>query len=372
MPVITPDRPAPHFDILSYPERAAASDIIVDADGQGLLALKDRSELLLPADIRYLGERTLDGAAPDMVGQYRALARSMGQDPADVMIVGAASESRDAVLAEGMGMVDVSAPEGIEEALALLLDPASQTSQRFYQRSVYSQFSYEDVIRSLCTPNTVNVVGFVGRTGAGKSTTINRLIDTLQQMGGRGGKFELDSFFVRSRQERKAWLNEPCITEEEKARRGDVVNWWDFDLALETLGKIREGEHVHLEGMYDMEQGGEKVGVLDIDPGSDGYTVFMEGTTLLLPIMCEAIDSFIYLNTHDHIRARALMERNLRHGYTVEESHERKRLTDQAETHNHLAHDLRVRRFMKGRLTVLDNSERGDHLRLLPPFIPQI
>ncbi len=121
-----------------------------------------------------------------------------------------------------------------------------------------------------------------------------------------------------------------------------------------------------------MEQDGEKVGVMDIDPGSGGYTVFVEGTTLLMPVMCPAIDSFIYLNTHDHARTQALLERNLRHGYTEQESRERKELTDAAETHDHMSRELRAARFAKGRLTVIDNTDRSDRVKLLPPYIPEI
>jgi uridine kinase len=361
---------SPNFDILSYPQHAA-NNIVVDAGGYELQALQAREQLVTPST-HYLGGQAVRAAAPELVSQYVSLACSMEHRPSDVMIVSDSVEARDAVLGLGMGMAQVTAEGGVEEALDLLLDPQSQTDQKFYEQPLYSSFSYEDVIRSLCRPGTINVVGFVGRTGAGKSTTINQLLGTLQEMGGQGGKFELDAFFIKSRQERKAWLNEPCLTEEEKAQRGDVVSWWDFDLALETLAKVRGGEPVHLEGLYDMERGGEKVGTLDLEPGNNGYTVFVEGTTLLLPVMCEAIDSFIYLNTHDHTRAQALLERNLRHGYSAEESHERKVLTDAAETHNHLARELRLARFTKGRLTVLDNTERGDHLRLLPPFIPEI
>lgn len=369
----TPERFEPQFDILSYPRHAVTDGIIVDVEGYNAGDIQHWDELAMSSTAIYLGTHAVSATVPDVASYYQSLSAETGHNPGNVMLVSDRLELQEPVLQLGMGMAHVTELGGVNESLGLLLDPKSTTDERFYEQPLYTNFSYEDVIRTLCRPGMINVVGFVGRTGAGKSTTINRLLGTLESMGGRGGKFELDSFFIKSREERKAWLSEPCISEEERAERGNVANWWNFDLALETLDKIRAGEHIRLKGLYDMEQGGEKVGVMDIDPGDSGYTVFVEGTTLLLPVMCEAIDSFIYLNTHDHARAEALMERNLRHGYTAEESRARKQLTDGAETHDHIARELRVARFVKRRLTVLDNTERGcNHLKLLPPYIPRI
>jgi uridine kinase len=315
----------------------------------------------------------MTGAVPEAAAQYQTLAESAGQESGTSTLISDRLELRDEVLGLGMGMIYAPNLDAAHQSLGVMLDPGAHSDERFYANPLYSSLSYEDVINTLCPAGKINVVGFIGRTGAGKSTTINRLLDMLGEMDGRrGGKFELDSFFAKTRKERKAWLSEPCISDEERASRGNVSTWWDFDLALQTLDRIRAGEHVHLEGLYDMEQDGEKVGVMDIDPGSGGYTVFVEGTTLLMPVMCEAIDSFIYLNTHDQTRAQALFERNLRHGYTEQESRDRKKLTDAAETQDHISRELRVARFTKGRLSVLDNTDRGDHVKLLPPYIPQI
>jgi uridine kinase len=356
------------FDILSYPCQGSTPGLIIET-GDNLAA---RIESGYGAHILRLGESTVSLAAPEAAAYYQEITARRGRTPESMMLISDRAEHIDTALQLGMGVARIDEPGGVEEALGLLANPRAYTDQELYQHPLASALSYDEVNAALFKPGHINVVGFIGRTGAGKSTTINRLIENLNASGGEGSRFEIDSFFIRSRQERKAWLNEPGISESERAKRQRVINWWDLDLATATLDRIRSGEHVHMEGLYDMRQGGEKVGTLDIDPGSSGHTVFVEGTALLIPALRSALDSIVYFNTHDQTRAELLMQRNLADGYSPEESTARKALTDAAETNDHISKTLRVSEFMRGRLTVLDNTDRRNYLRLLPPYIPKI
>jgi uridine kinase len=355
------------FDILSYPLSTETQAIVVDTDP----TLLGNAEELRSPDVLYIGDLALGETDAEAAAQYIKIAGQAAESPSKVMLISDRHIAAGQALEAGMGMATTSNVDGLATTLDLLLDPRSQTDQPLYERSLYTDLSYQEVAEALYQPGEINVVGFVGRTGAGKSTTINRLVGALEEVGGHGGKFEVDSFFIRTRKDRKAWLNEPGISEEERADRKRVVTWWDLGRTADTLERIKRGEHVHLEGLYDMQQGGEMVGTLDIDPGTEGYTVFVEGTALLVPELVQAIGSFVYLNTHDQVRAGFLMERNLRDGYTPQESHARKVLTDAAETNEHIARNLRVGPFAQANLTVLDNTHRGEYLRLLPPYIPE-
>ncbi|HSW74689.1 MAG TPA: hypothetical protein VLG16_02345 [Candidatus Saccharimonadales bacterium] len=343
----TPNTSNQSFDILSYPRAARTETIVVDTNG----LTNDASDYPQHPNVLY---GNLNGVVPDQT-----------------MLLTSQEGSVQSALALGAGVSVVNDNKGVNKVLDLLLEPASQTDQPLYDRPLYSDFSYAEVAEALFKPGEINIVGFVGRTGAGKSTTITRLIDTLHENGGYGGLFQVDAFFIRSRKDRKAWLTDPGISETERTERKRVITWWDLGRAAATLDEIRKGEHVHMEGLYDMQQGGEMVGTLDIDPGAKGYTVFVEGTALLVPELSRSIGSFVYLNTHDHVRAQLLMQRNLRDGYTPDDSHQRKVLTDAAETNEHIAYNLREQRFKSGALTVLDNTHRGRTLRLMPPYIPQ-
>lgn len=302
----------------------------------------------------------------------RNVAATMSVPIENLMVVIDNKDSADRALNMGMGVTQINHPDGVDRALRVMVDPRSETDVKVYDEyPLYTDLSYPQVSQLLYEPGQIQAVGFVGRTGAGKSTTIRRVMDSLNQNGGDSGMFQIDAFFKKSRAERKAWLNESGISDAERAERRRVANWWDLDFAADSLDRVRSGEHVHLEGMYDMEQGGEKVGVVDVNPNPSGYTVFVEGTALLLPQLSSVIDVFVCLNTHDAVRAQSLMERNLRHGYTEAESHARKALTDNAETGDHISQPLRFDRYQQQGLVVLDNTARGDSLTLLPPYIPQ-
>ncbi|HEU4914252.1 MAG TPA: hypothetical protein VFT16_02490 [Candidatus Saccharimonadales bacterium] len=352
------------FDILSYPREAIEDGVILETD-----AAPEADQLFLPQVYR-VGSNAVRTAVPHAADAYASIARGFGLSPDKTMLVSDQQGARVA-LQNGMGVATVSNKRGATTTLDLLRSPQSITDQTLYENPLYSDLAYADVAEALYTPGQIRVVGFVGRTGAGKSTTINRLVDSVEEAGGHAGKFEVDAFFVRSRKDRRAWLNEPGISDEERTNRQRVITWWDLGRASSVLSRIRDGEHVQLDGLYDMQQGGEMVGTLDIDPGDKGYTVFVEGTALLVPELTPAIDSFVYLNTHDEARAGFLMERNLRDGYTPDESRARKVLTDAAETNEHIAGPLRQARFNQGQLAVLDNTHRGDKLRLMPPYIPE-
>lgn len=357
------------FDVISYPLGSETSGIVIDvANPEALAAI--RSSLGDHPAVMYASACAVGETAEGTAARYRDLATGNGHEPEHVTVIGDDLGLVETAMVGGMGAVHITDERGLDGALSLLLEPEAHVDARFADHPLYSELSYGEVVSALCPRGEINVVGFVGRTGVGKSTTMQRLMDTVEARGGRGSLFQLDGFFKLSRAERKRWLTEPCISDDERAERENVTNWWDFDRALEALDRIRAGEHVEMDGLYDMERDGEKVGTLDIDPGEGGFSVFVEGTALLLPAMCRAMDSFVCLNAHDAVRTRSLLERNLRHGYSAEDSRQRKELTDAAERNNHLSYELRTRRATLGRLGVLDNGARSDHLRLMPSYIP--
>lgn len=347
------------FDILTYPKSGTTKAIVLDT-----LETPPRPELILPAESRT-------GLAAIALEGYFSQVTQTNLLPSEVTLVSDKGMSNE-LLELGMGGVEIHQPEGVTASVDLLTESTKHTSQALYETfPLYSDLAYEQVAASLYEPDTVKIVGFVGRTGTGKSTTIRRIVTALSDMGGSGSLFKVDAFFKKSRAERKAWLNEEGISEEERAERQNVTKWWDHDAAASALHDLRDGQAVQLKGLYDRSHNGEKVGTMDIVPNPHGHVIFVDGTTLLLPEMRDAIDSFVYVNTHDSVRTKALEERNLANGYTVEESRQSKQLTDEAETEGHLQYSLRNDPRIKSQLIVLDNTHRGDTVKLMPPYIPK-
>ncbi len=352
------------FDVLSYPRSAEISSVIVDVTRETTRSVHSQA--------LYLGRDAVRGADAEVASQYARIAEDIGYRADRTMLLTDRRGVAEASLRSGMGVIRVDEGAHVETPLELILNPSSQTDRDIYGDNKLTDMTLEQVAAALYRPGKITTVGFVGPTGAGKSTTIRRLLDLMPKVDGRAGLFEVDAFFKLSRADRKAWLNEPDISDAERAERQRVVTWWDLGKATDTLVRIRDGEHVQMEGLYDMRQGGEMVGTLDINPGNEGYTVFVEGTALLVPEFRDVLDEVVYLNTHDQVRTDNLRERNRRDGYTDDESRTRKQLTDAAEMGEHLSEDLRKTRFTDRGLIVLDNSNRtANTLRLMPPYIPR-
>lgn len=364
--MITPRRDN-FFDILSFPRGVSEQAIVLHID-ERLVSV--HSDILQQPRVAWLGSKALGRVVAD-IPEYAAHAQRFGGQLDTTMLITEEGRDTSEALAAGMGVSVVQSPQDLRTIFDTLRCPPHATTHNLYERPPYTDLDYSDLAGLLFKPGETQIVGLVGHTGAGKSTALGKLVAAIEAQGGYAGKLEVDGFFKHSRSERRAWLTEPDISEDERQRRQQVITWWDLDRAVQTIEQVRGGKAVHLEGLYDMQQGGEMVGRLDLTPGPAGYTVFVEGTALLVPGLSRVIDSFIYMNTHDHIRTKMLMERNTRDGYTPEQSRERKALTDAAEINGHMAHALRIAQFNTGKLTVLDNSRRAANLRLMPPFIPQ-
>jgi uridine kinase len=215
-------------------------------------------------------------------------------------------------------------------------------------------------------------VGLTGRAGTGKSTVAKRLAQKLWDLGHRSDILQLDSFFIMSRRERKCWLQEQGLSSEEQDHRENQLNWWAFDRAAQALQQLKAGQRVYIPDAYDMGRGGEKIGVVDINPDPLGHTILFEGVALLHPSFHGLIDDLIYIHTQPATRTEALWGRNSRNGYSQDEHVARKAITDHSEDTVFFSLGARRRALQRyPRMRVLDNSARNSTLGLLPRYIPR-
>lgn len=293
---------------------------------------------------------------------FRAIAASIDLPPTECMSIGNEADN-DAFPAMqcGMGAAIVEDPSQILRTL----DPLTNTH-------FLAPISLEEIRTRFARRDGPYILGIAGRAGAGKSTFARTLlqehIDHSPHV--RPHLIHLDAFFCLSSQERSAWLNEPDISREERQRREDQREWWDFASAAHALQNLRSGTPVHLENVYNQSDSGRKTGTLHIDPNQTGgnlYIVEGVGAPLLSPLL----DGVIYVYAHEAVRHSRVYERDkVKRG--VEEAEKRWGITQRFENAlyheggNPLLHGLPT--------AVVDNSltaSNSPNWRRLPPRIPE-
>lgn len=119
----------------------------------------------------------------------------------------------------------------------------------------------------------------------------------------------LDAFFRTSSRERKAWLEEEGIADEERARREDQDNWWDFERAEWALGILKSGQRLIMNNAYNRNDRGELTATVDIDPDSEeGLIVVFEGVGV--SHLSRMLDDLVFIAAHPNERRERLLGRD--------------------------------------------------------------
>lgn len=292
---------------------------------------------------------------------FRTIAESIDLPPEQCMSVGneADNDAYPAILC-GMGAAIVQGPSHISPALQSLTDGTFLTP-----------LSFEDIRERFQRHDGPYILGIVGRAGAGKSTFARTLlhehIDHSPNV--HPHIIPLDAFFRLSSSERSTWLSAPDICDAERRLREDMSQWWDFERASYTLQRLRSGQPVHLDSVYNQEDGGRKTGTLHIEPTPNRgnlYIVDGVGTPLLSPLL----DGIIFVHAHEVTRRLRVYERDkIKRGLAAAE--QRWNITQRFE--NTLYHDGGNALLDEQPLSVIDNSlhtSDSPHWRSLPAKIP--
>lgn len=153
----------------------------------------------------------------------------------------------------------------------------------------------------------VVILGVTGQAGAGK-TTMARLVERAAiPLGLACHTLPLDAFFKLSRRGRKAWLEDPTIDAQERARREDQMTWWDFELLATALDTLKAGRELRLRNVYDRTREGELVGKITINPDHAGSVVLVDGVAIL---DAPAVDAFLYFQAPPEVRLQRLLARD--------------------------------------------------------------
>lgn len=243
---------------------------------------------------------------PAFFGQ---IASELGADPRRMASIGnELDKDGDPAVEAGYGAAIISDPSQIGQVVAQL-----------EQVSNYQPVDMRALALRHFVPGRNRVVGIVGRAGAGKTSVTQRLVQEMAALGTlncqkyNAHRIGLDSFFRQSSPDRAKWLGEEGLSQEERLRREDQANWWDFEKAAAVLRALRSGQPVHLEGVYDQNQKGEMVGVLDVQPAptAEGNVYYMEGVGVPELAAMGLLDELIYVNAHQSVRRGRVYDRDV-------------------------------------------------------------
>lgn len=251
--------------------------------------------------IHIFGPDDMGVAKPDPTFYWR-VAEEMGLSPGECLSVGDRVEA-DGVpaLQAGMGAAIVSGPEGVKGLLNDYLMKNGGVLAREFDLGNYLQEMYE--------PGKVKVIGLTGRAGAGKTTRVKEMVIIGKEQGIPIVRLGLDAFFRMSSKDRKAWLEEEGIADEERARREDQDNWWDFERAEWALKTLKSGERLIMNNVYNRDDRGELTATVDIDPDPDrGLIVIFEGVGI--SHSKEMLDDVIFIAAHPNERRDRLLGRD--------------------------------------------------------------
>ena len=300
--------------------------------------------------MHIFGPDDLGVGKPDPAFYWR-VAENMGLSPKECLSVGDRVEA-DGIpaLQAGMGAVIVSGPEGVKDLVNDYL---------MHNGGVLAkEFDLSDYLREVHEPGKVKVIGLTGRAGAGKTTRARDMLMIGEKLNIPVVILGLDSFFIKSSKGRKEWLEEEGIADEERRRREDQDNWWDFDKARWALGVLKRGDRLFMEGVYDRNKGSELVGTVDITPDPDrGLVVIFEGVGI--SHLSEMMDDVVFIAAHPNERKGRLLGRD--HELRVGEAAKKRfRITQTYEAGHFATNGGRVTR-------VLENSS-GDLVEVPPAF----
>jgi len=328
---------------------AIASNSPHDVVRRALLQLGLNEELI--RQIHVFGSDDLGVGKPDPTFYWR-VAENMGLSPKECLSVGDRVEADGipALQAE-MGAAIVSGPEGVKDLVNDYL---------MHNGGVLAkEFDLSDYLRQVYEPGKVKVIGLTGRAGAGKTTRAKEMAIISEEMGIPVVRLGLDTFFKTSSRARKAWLEEEGIPDEERARREDQDNWWDFERAKQALGVLKSRRRLVMNGVYNRNDRGELTATVDIDPDPEkGLIVVFEGVGI--SHLSDMLDDVLFIAAHPNERRDRLLGRDAD-----------KRVGDAAKKRFRITQTYEAKHFAAngGRVTrVLENS--SGNLMELPTAFP--
>ena len=170
-----------------------------------------------------------------------------------------------------------------------------------------TEISVRDLILGSYRPKKLTVLGVTGQAGAGKTSFVTPLIlETMDALGIGACKLSLDDFFILSSSDRKEWLEEGNISKQERARRENLLNWWNFKSLREALGHLKNGSEVELRNVYDRSNDGKLTGHKVIVPPASGFIV-LEGVAIAHITL---VNKLIFVTTTDSMRLKRLHGRD--------------------------------------------------------------
>lgn len=300
--------------------------------------------------IHVFGPDDLGVGKPDPTFYWR-VAENMGLSPKECLSVGDRVEA-DGIpaLQAGMGAAIVFGPEGVKDLVNDYL---------MHNGGVLAkEFDLSDYLRQIYEPGKVKVIGLTGRAGAGKTTRAKEMAIIGDELGIPVVRLGLDAFFRSSSRERKAWLEQEGISDEEKARREDQDNWWDFERAKWALGTLKSGQRLIMNGVYNRNDKGEMTATVDVDPDPEkGLVVVFDGVGV--SHVSEMIDDLVFIAAHPNERRDRLLGRDADRR-VGDAAKNRFRITQTYEAKHFATNGARVTR-------VLENSS-GDLVEVPPAF----
>lgn len=214
---------------------------------------------------------------------------------------------------------------------------------------VYSTF--RDVIASV--EHGVATIGITGRAGAGKTNEVApKIAAVAAEVGLWSATLPLDAFFILSSEERANWLAQGVrIGLEEAARRRDQMAWWNFERLEETLQRLKRGQCVHLQNVYNREDRGRLTGEIRLEPPKGRPTIVtLEGVAIA---HLEGLDKLFYVHAPVDVRFARLCARDTYR--TPEEMRARFELTEDFENKYFSQHKSRIQYW-------IDNTfQNGSH-----------
>lgn len=258
-------------------------------------------EKALPADLLILGPEHTE--PKPSIKPYLLAAQKLGVEPSKCLSIGDDTEMDGwPAVKIGMGAVIVEGVHDLMEFVDGLLEGSEA------ERTKWVDFSW--LLDDWYKPGRVTIAGVTGLSGAGKTTAAKRLVDLGRAKGVPIFMLDQDWYFFLSRRERREWLVEGMrISPQEHARRSNLLVWWDFEALERDLQCLSRGESLHLRGVYNRPDNGEKTldVVLTVDP-EQGALIVMEGPAIAH--FRHYLRSLMFLHTSSENRRSRLFGRD--------------------------------------------------------------